>query len=515
MGKVNLNNNKPIRSRVAAVVIPVAQAANARATASNSGEPTNNGGDLATVATHEGSITEEMDVDEETIPSTSSGTRSGLTFEGLPPSQLPSIPRKDSPTSVVSITRALAVPTHTALPDITDAEIEADIAATYSQMEATRLTNVRLLLHISRNKRVTHAGTAPMDLTPETDKMEEEHKRNEDFLSSMEQTYNALHAARRPVPAQWAYPNQSTVDRYQEQDRSASNHAPQARSEAGFPVKPLSTWLRFGSSGSLSAYDWWAHFEREIAPYVGEQIIGSHGDKYLLYLVHNDHFHANLKEKFKAPKEVLTVDYLERTFFETCLTIEERENAVTTLTKFGRLAGEPYSHYAHRIARATKLFRSTRDSNRNTYWTTHKQHQCQTLQLLSLIFCIALGKLTGPAGARENFSAPVMPTTNSHAAKAESKQMWCDKCNKNGNHVSKDHISCDYCNKLGHKKDACRARQNDERRRNEHSERSSHSSDDRQDRSHRGSSRFGPYQADNRQRRDNRDSHNSRERNYN
>ncbi|GJJ75097.1 hypothetical protein EMPS_07455 [Entomortierella parvispora] len=400
-----------------------------------------------------------MDVDEETIPSTSSGTRSGLTFEGLPPSQLPSIPRKDSPTSVVSITRALAVPTHTALPDITDAEIEADIAATYAQMEATRLTNVRLLLHISRNKRVTHAGTAPMDLTPETDKMEEEHKRNEDFLSSMEQTYNALHAARRPVPAQWAYPNQSTVDRYQEQDRSASNHAPQARSEAGFPVKPLSTWLRFGSSGSLSAYDWWANFEREIAPYVGEQIIGSHGDKYLLYLVHNDHFHANLKEKFKAPKEVLTVDYLERTFFETCLTIEERENAVTTLTKFGRLAGEPYSHYAHRIARATKLFR-VQDNNDVVLTLLRQGLASSEMDTVNTRFQSQY--LTGPAGARENFSAPVMPTTNSHAAKAESKQMWCDKCNKNGNHVSKDHISCDYCNKLGHKKDACRARTNDD-----------------------------------------------------
>ncbi|GJJ75094.1 hypothetical protein EMPS_07452 [Entomortierella parvispora] len=270
----------------------------------------------------------------------------------------------------------------------------------------------------------------------------------------------------------------------------------------------------------------------------GEQIIGSHGDKYLLYLVHNDHFHANLKEKFKAPKEVLTVDYLERTFFETCLTIEERENAVTTLTKFGRLAGEPYSHYAHRIARATKLFR-VQDNNdvvltllrqglaSSEMDTVNTRFQSQYVldnpQATSVPdtpiaiadFCIALGKLTGPAGARENFSAPVMPTTNSHAAKAESKQMWCDKCNKNGNHVSKDHISCDYCNKLGHKKDACRARQNDERRRNEHSERSSHNSDDRQDRSHRGSSRFGPYQADNRQRRDNRDSHNSRERNYN
>ncbi|KAG0350163.1 hypothetical protein BGX24_008221, partial [Mortierella sp. AD032] len=128
-------------------------------------------------------------------------------------------------------------------------------------------------------------------------------------------------------------------------------------------------------------------------------------------------------KKTRDPSTTITIDYLERTFFDACLTKEQREDAVTELIGIGRKKKETYQVFARRIRQIFRRLRIATDNHVvltllkgcitddeytkvHLFWftnavatnTLNRSREPETLD----DFCLGLEMMKGPKEATDN-----------------------------------------------------------------------------------------------------------------
>ncbi|KAK3805281.1 MAG: hypothetical protein J3R72DRAFT_428661 [Linnemannia gamsii] len=203
----------------------------------------------------------------------------------------------------------------------------------------------------------------------------------------------------------------------------------------------------------MSAYTFFDQFERNVVPVLAVGALEKEGD---------------------------------RTFFDTCLTKEQREDAVTELIGIGRKKKETYQVFARHIHQIFRRLRIAIDNHVvltllkgcitddeytkvHLFWftnavatnTLNRNHEPETLD----DFCLGLEMMKGPKEATESkdsrdHSSSSKDKSSSSSEKSTRKQ-YCKHCKKMVLHSSDEHVECSYCHKFGHDKGTCHTFQKD------------------------------------------------------
>jgi len=253
------------------------------------------------------------------------------------------------------------------------------------------------------------------------------------------------------------------------------------RSSNGVRIKIQPEWPVYKRGGPTAAYDFFDAFARQVVPVLARETFARDGHVYLIQLMKDaasqDLLHTAF-EKSVTPSTVVTLDLLETTFFEHCLSSAERENAVTELLQLGRQAKESFEQFAGRILTIMRRLRIQEDnqlvlalikgclsaSYLNQVYVWHNMLNppapgTSTLPKTYKDFCAALSKIPGPEEVRiDRKSDDTMSSSNKDTRK------FCKTCNKQTNHVTKDHVECGYCTKPGHTREECHTRKKDQER---------------------------------------------------
>ncbi|KAF9309752.1 hypothetical protein BG006_004994 [Podila minutissima] len=194
---------------------------------------------------------------------------------------------------------------------------------------------------------------------------------------------------------------------------------------SGIPMKLQSHWPRYDDNDH-SPYAFFDKFKRQVIPELGDSIFRDYGHTYLTLLVTNNDFQDQLHAAFhkirnESPDAVITLDTIEQTFLDICMTKEQCEQSVKTITNVGRHEGESYHHFLAHILRTAKQHR-IEDNNKLILTMLQQQIPYRDLDMVNLQFithcdqtmpdaprqdtptsiedfCLALSKLTGPDDA--------------------------------------------------------------------------------------------------------------------
>ncbi|KAG0248978.1 hypothetical protein BGZ95_007765, partial [Linnemannia exigua] len=255
-----------------------------------------------------------------------------------------------------------------------------------------------------------------------------------------------------------------------------------SRSSNGIRIKIPAEWPTYSRRGTMTAYHFFDAFIRTVVPVLEKNTFEREGHTYLTLLVKDDSVQDLLLAAFKklyVPGTIITEDFLERVFFDTCLTKDERAKAVDELLKIGRKKTETYQLFSARILQIMRRLHI--DGNDNM--TLNVVKNCLPAETLNMVrrahnemmlsqnkpigkpntieeFCAALGELEGPDTARDSD-----PAERGGMSASKNTNQFCETCNKETNHSTNEHVNCEYCRKAGHTDKECHTRKRDEERR--------------------------------------------------
>ncbi|KAK3824043.1 MAG: hypothetical protein J3R72DRAFT_426694 [Linnemannia gamsii] len=317
---------------------------------------------------------------------------------------------------------------------------------------------------------------------------------------------------------------------------SSDSSAPivHGKSANGIRIKIPTDWPTYSRDGELTAYDFFDAFLRKVVPVLEQNTFEQEGHTYLTLLMRDTAVQDLLIAAFKRHRTHTTINTensLERVFFDTCLTKEERSKAVDELLKIGMKPKETYLMFSARILQILRRLHF----DRNDKMTLDVIKACIPVAAINLLnrshnelmlqerkpigppatiaaFCAALSTLEGPDPGHY-----VTPLNRGGMLVSKSLDQWCNTCNKRTNHDTDNHVMCEYCNKPGHSLKQCHIRKKEEDKRRgtgrNHSDRRPH---DRQQstRDRHYSSRDRSPRRDKSPRRDNRNNDRSRNDRY-
>ena len=330
-----------------------------------------------------------------------------------------------------------------------------------------------------------HAGSVPDVIAMDLATAKQQRVIQQHMLKELEEATRNLIASSAPAP-----PVNLSSDNDSEQSYSTVGSSLDASTFAfrrGLPMKLQTHWPRYNGNGQSSAYKFFDDFMRQVRPELGEDRFKVYGPTYLSLLVTNGHFQDQLQKAFGKLEGEVTHDVMEQTFLDVCLTEEERERSVASVTKIGRHKGESYRLFSTRISRIAKQYRiqenngliltllrqcipaKDMDMVNLRYLYANRDSKAETPDTIE-DFCEALGKLTGPDDAKVDYdlTAPIdaKPRDTRRQGQQQerhngrAKTHFCTKCNAQAHHPTEQHVECDYCHKPGHNERNCYALKN-------------------------------------------------------
>ncbi|KAG0009129.1 hypothetical protein BGZ82_004193, partial [Podila clonocystis] len=298
-----------------------------------------------------------MDVDETTTPTPS--TASTPAISGPPaPLQL----RDDNP----------------------DLDDDAFLAETKFNIEQEQLNITRLTRHIlSLQTRILKLHGIPdptldMELATAQSRLATDEKN----LAYTQESYRKLASSLRPPLNDYFMSDTDSVHSSSTSTKSSTVY------RSGIPMKLQSHWPHYDDNNRLTPYAFFDKFKRQVIPELGDSIFRDYGHTYLTLLVTNNDFQDQLHAAFnkirnESPDAVITLDTIEQTFLDICMTKEQREQCVKTITNVGRHEGESYRHFSARILRTAKQHR-IEDNNKLILTMLQQQIPYRDLDMVNL-----------------------------------------------------------------------------------------------------------------------------------
>ncbi|KAG0282995.1 hypothetical protein BGZ97_008744 [Linnemannia gamsii] len=388
---------------------------------------------------------EEMDVDDESIPVRDNVNETFGLFN-LKPIDLPS-------------TENLLI------------EIRGQIETTRSKIT---LIDQYIAAKVLQNARLKDGGVNDPNVVLYLVQLKEQHAELAKVAEDLAASFKNLAASSSPLPPP---ANNASLDTDFDDE-----------SNKKLPVKIQSHWPTYKGTGGMHAYNFIDIFTTHLCLELGDDIFFEHGPTYLCLLTTNVALQDRLITAFnKLGEETVSLDLMEQTFIDVCMTQHERERSVEELMKIGRILGESFEKFAQRVRRLSKSHRIERNStviltclrksvnhNQMDMVNSHYLHAVKNARTHTPEtiddFCTALEKLNGPTDARVDFNySQYLEEEERHKNKSRDQRdnrdnrdcrnkhtkQYCKKCRKNTNHHTDDHIECDYCKKTGHDEKDC------------------------------------------------------------
>jgi hypothetical protein len=434
------------------------------------------------------------------------------------------------------------------------------LAEIKEQMETNRIKMATIDQHIAakalQNARLKNSGVNDPNVALYLTQLKERRDELAMVADDLATSFKNLAASSSPLPPA-ANNNPADTDSDDESVNTTSTSQLYYKKNKKLPVKLQSHWPTYKGAGGMHAYSFIDIFTTRLRLELGDDIFFEHGPTYLCLLTTNVALQDRLITAFnKLGEETVSLDLMEQTFIDVCMTQHERERSVEELMKIGRIPGESFEKFAQRVRRLSKSHRIERNSSvvlaclkkcvtgdqmnmvNNFYLHAVKNARTHIPETID-DFCTALEKLNGPDDARDSFDySQYLEEEERRKNKSRDQRdnrdnrdrrdhrnrrdnhakQYCDKCHKNTNHHTDDHVECDYCKKTGHEEKDCHTKQREQRGNNRFSNRNS------RDRNSRDNNRHQPYGdsyrpngssgRDNRDSRDNRNNQRDSDRNY-
>ncbi|KAI8352383.1 hypothetical protein B0O80DRAFT_427554 [Mortierella sp. GBAus27b] len=248
------------------------------------------------------------------------------------------------------------------------------------------------------------------------------------------------------------------------------NHAPRQYAvweHRRNPVIKLDpTWKSFGEKGIKGARNFMEYFLFKVKPTIEPEDFKREGHVYLSLLIERIDHQRQINTALDAARdkgEDVNWQKIEDTFYDVCLTEEEKANAMKELTTLGRRKGETWRGFAERVRIVARQNRAldndlmlqplTRSLPDDIQRHLQVWLKCEQRSIFKTVaeFCNCLQEVPGPTNLQEESS----PTT---LATSSTATYFCQICNINATHSTDGHKECSSCNRVGHSTEDCRSR---------------------------------------------------------
>ncbi|KAF8978325.1 hypothetical protein BGZ52_006156, partial [Haplosporangium bisporale] len=226
------------------------------------------------------------------------------------------------------------------------------------QQEKLNIKQVTRHMMILQTRVLKQHGVKDDKLQLELAAIKERLATDEENLAHLEDTYSKFASLIRPNQIDHFISDTDSIISTATSQSSDPNH------RRRLPVKLQPHWPRLDNTRKYTPYSFFDAFRRQVLPELGDDIFRDFGHVYLTLLVNNNDFQDQLEAAFrKLHPTVITLDIMEQTFLDICMTKEQREKSVEDITKIGRYEGESYRHFASRILQTVKQHRIEDDNS--------------------------------------------------------------------------------------------------------------------------------------------------------
>ncbi|KAG0201268.1 hypothetical protein BGX31_003856, partial [Mortierella sp. GBA43] len=208
------------------------------------------------------------------------------------------------------------------------------------------------------------------------------------------------------------------------------------------------------------------YFLFKVKPTIEPEDFKREGHVYLSLLIERIDHQRQINTVLDAARdkgEDVNWQKIEDTFYDVCLTEEEKANAMKELTTLGRRKGETWRGFAERVRIVARQNRAldndlmlqplTRSLPDDIQRHLQVWLKCEQRSIFKTVaeFCNCLQEVPGPTNLQEESS----PTT---LATSSTATYFCQICNINATHSTDGHKECSSCNRVGHSTEDCRSR---------------------------------------------------------